>query len=186
MKISTTKSEVLHLSRNLDQYSLQVSGASLKQVEKLKNLVVVFTSDGRQDEEMDIRMGKASAVMRALQYSFVMKRKLSKKAKLSVFVTIFTYGYEFWVMTERIQTQVQASEMRFLQRIGGVTLFNKVCSSKLRKSMIIESLLLRVERSQLRRFGRVSRMPRERLPNQALLAKVRREKTCGTTTINLE
>jgi len=43
-KISTTKTEVLHLSRNLDQYSLQVSGTSLKQVEKFKYLGVVFTS----------------------------------------------------------------------------------------------------------------------------------------------
>jgi len=46
MKISSTKTEVLHLSRNPDQYSLQVSGASLKQVEKFKYLGVVFTSDG--------------------------------------------------------------------------------------------------------------------------------------------
>jgi len=73
MKISPTKTEVLHLLRNSDQCSLQVSRASLKQVEKLKYLRVVFTSDRRQDEELNIRMGKASAVIRALQYSVVMK-----------------------------------------------------------------------------------------------------------------
>jgi len=44
-----------------------------------------FTSDERQDEELDTRMGKASAMMQALQYSVVMKRELSKKVKLSVF-----------------------------------------------------------------------------------------------------
>jgi len=54
---------------------------SLKQVEKFKYLGVVFTSDERQDEELDTWIGKASAVMRALQYSIVMKRELSKKAK---------------------------------------------------------------------------------------------------------
>jgi len=42
MKISTSKVEVLHLLRNLDQCSLQVSGASLKQVEKSKYLGVVL------------------------------------------------------------------------------------------------------------------------------------------------
>ena len=61
MKISTTKTEVLHLSRNPDQCVLQVNGATLKQVEKFKYLGVAFTSDGRQDEELDIRTGKASA-----------------------------------------------------------------------------------------------------------------------------
>jgi len=33
-------------------------------------------------------------------------------------------------MTERIRLQVQASGMRFLRRIEGVTLFNKVRSSE--------------------------------------------------------
>ena len=77
-----------------------------------------------------------------LHYSVVMKRELSKKAKLSifkaVFVSILIYGHESWVMTERMRSQVQASEMRFLRRIEGVTLFNKVRSSEIRKSLNIE------------------------------------------------
>ena len=74
-------------------------------------------------------------------------------------------------MTERVRSQVQAFKMRFLQRIEGVTLFNKVRSSEIRKSLNIEPLFLRIERSQLRWFVHVSRMPQERLPKQALLAK---------------
>ena len=183
MKISTAKTEVLHLSRNPDQCVLQVNGATLKQVEKFKYLGVAFTSDGRQDEELDTRIGKASAVMRALHYSVVMKRELSKKAKLSifkaVFVPILTYGHESWIITERMRSQVQASEMRFLRRIEGVALFNKLRSSEIRKSLNIEPLLLRIERSQLRWFGHVSRMPQERLPKQALLAKANGRRPVG-------
>ena len=105
-----------------------------------------------------------------------MKRESSEKTKLSIFessfVPILTYGHESWVMTKRVRSQVQASEMRFLRRIEGVTLFNKVRSSEIRKSLIIELLLLRIERSQLRWFGHVSRMRQERLPKQTLFAKV--------------
>ena len=112
-----------------------------------------------------------------------MKRELSKKAKLSifkaVFVPILTYGHESWVMTERMRSQVQASEMRFLRRIEVVTLFNKVRSSEIRKSLNIEPLLLRIERSQLRWFGHVSRMPQERLPKQALHAKANGRRPVG-------
>ena len=43
-------------------------------------------------------------------------------------------------MTERVRSQVQASEMRFLRRIEGVTLFNKVRISEIRKSLNIEPL----------------------------------------------
>ena len=70
-------------------------------------------------------------------------------------------------MTKRVRSpQVQASEMRFLRKIEGVTLFNKVRSS-------------RIERSQLRWFGHVSRMPQERLPKQALLAKANGRRPVG-------
>ena len=60
--------------------------------------LVAFTSEGRQDDELDTGIGKASAVMRALHYSVIMKRELSKKAKLSIVRTAFdpilTYGHE--------------------------------------------------------------------------------------------
>ena len=183
MKISTAKTEVLHLSRNPDQCVLQVNGATLKQVEKFKYLGVAFTSDGRQHEELDTRIGKASAVMRALHYSVVIKRELSKKAKLSIFKTVFvpilTYGHESWVMTERMRSQVQASEMRFLRRIEGVTLFNKVRSSEIRKSLNIDPLLLRIERSQLRWFWPYKQNATGKLPKQALLAKANGRRPVG-------
>ena len=101
-----------------------MNGATLKQVEKFKYLGVAFTSDGKKDEELDTRIGKASAAMRGLHYSVVMKRELSKKAKLSIFKAVFipilTYGHESWGMTERVLSQLQASEMRFLRSIKGV------------------------------------------------------------------
>ena len=59
--------------------------SSLKQVKKFKYLGVAFTDDGKQDQNLDIWSSKASAVMRALHHSVVLKRELSRKAKLSVF-----------------------------------------------------------------------------------------------------
>ena len=112
-----------------------------------------------------------------------MKQKLLKKAKLSifktVFVPIFTNGHKSWVMTKRVRSQVQASEMRFLRRIEEVTLFDKVRSSEIRKSLHIKLLLFRIERSQLRWFGHVSRMLQERLPKQALLVKANGRRPVG-------
>ena len=97
MKISTAKTEVLHLSRNTDQCLLQVNGATLKQVAKFRYLGVAFTSDGRQDEELDPRIGKASAVMRALHYSVVMKRELAKNQS-SQFLKQFLFPFSLMVM----------------------------------------------------------------------------------------
>ena len=59
MKISTAETEVHHLLRNPDQCVLQVNGATLKQLEKFKYLGIAFTSDKRQDDELDTRIDKA-------------------------------------------------------------------------------------------------------------------------------
>ena len=55
--------------------------------------------------------------MRALHYSVAMKRELLKKAKLSIFKTVFvhilTNGHESLVMIERLRSQEQGSGMIF-------------------------------------------------------------------------
>ena len=172
MKISTTKTETMCLSRQPKQCSLQIDGVPLKQSEKFKYLGVSFTSDGRQNSELDIRIGKASAVMRQLHRSVVLKRELCTKAKLSIFrsvyVPILTYGHECWIMNEKVRSRVQAAEMGFLRRISGLTLLDKVKSADIREFLNIESLLLRLERSQLRWYGHVTRMPQERTAKKLL------------------
>ena len=62
MKISTTKTEIMCLLRHAVQCSFQTNGVTLKQTEKFKYLGVIFSSDSRQDNELDTRIGKASAV----------------------------------------------------------------------------------------------------------------------------
>ena len=127
---------MLHVSRNTNQCLLQLNGASQKQV--FKYLGVAFTSDGRQNKELDIPIGKAIAIMKALHYSVVMrgfsscKTKIVKnEAKFCPFLpTLSRYGHENSVMIERVRLQVQASKMRFLQKIKRVTSLTRCTSLK--------------------------------------------------------
>ena len=126
MKISTAKTEIMCLSRYPVLCSFQTNGVTLKQTEKFKYLGVTFLSDGRQDNELDTRIGKASAVMRQLCRSVVLKQELCTKAKLSVFRSIFvpilTCSHECSEMTERVSSRVQAAEMGFLQKVRDLSL----------------------------------------------------------------
>ena len=144
IKISTTKTEFMCLSRLPKQCSFQIGGVPLKQSEKFKNLGVSFTSDGRRNSELDIRIGKAGTVMHQLHRSMVLKQKLCIRAKPSIFrsvyVPILTYGHECWITNEKVGSRVQAAEMEFLRRISGLTLFDKVKSADIRESLNIESL----------------------------------------------
>ena len=57
-------------------------------------------------------------------------------------------------MNEKVRSRVQAAEMGFL--------LDKVKSADIRESLNIDSLLLRLERSQPRWYGHVTRMPQEK------------------------
>ena len=82
LEISTTKTETMCLFRLPQQCSLRIDGVPQKQLEKFKYLGVSFTSDSRQNSKLNIRVGKASAVMRQLHRSVVLKRELCARAKL--------------------------------------------------------------------------------------------------------
>ena len=66
------------------------------------------------------------------------------------------------VIAETVLLQMQASETRFLQKNRGVTMFDKYRNTEIRESLDVESLLLRIEISQLRWFGHANRMPHKR------------------------
>ena len=88
----------------------------------------------------------AKTVLRELYRSVVTKLEFSNTAKLSVFksffVPIFTYSHESWVMTERILSQVQATEMGFLRRVNGVTLHDKVRSCEIHEALNADPFLI--------------------------------------------
>ncbi|KAK3564177.1 hypothetical protein QTP86_010807 [Hemibagrus guttatus] len=105
MRVSTSKSKAMVLDWKKVACTLQVGGEVLPQVEEFKYLGVLFTSEGGMDREIDRRIGAAAAVMRSMYRSVVVKKELSRKAKLSIHQSIYaptlTYGHELWVMTER-------------------------------------------------------------------------------------
>ncbi|KAK7940110.1 hypothetical protein WMY93_003436 [Mugilogobius chulae] len=174
MKISSSKSEAMVLDRKKVPCPLQVGGESLPQVEEFKYLGVLFTSEGRMEREIDRRIGAASAVMQSLYRIVVVKKELSRKAKLSIYWSIYvptlTYGHELWVMTERTRSRIQAVEMSFLRRVAGRSLRDRVRSSVTREELGVEPLLLHIERGQLRWLGHLYRMPPGRLPGEVFRA----------------
>ncbi|TWW64250.1 hypothetical protein D4764_03G0012580 [Takifugu flavidus] len=118
------------------------------------------------EREIDRRIG--AAVMRALNRSIVVKRELSRKARLSIYrliyIPVLTYGHQRWVMTERMRSRIQAAEMSFLHRVAGLSLRDRVRSLDIREGLGVEPLLLHIERSQLGWLGHLARMPSGCLP----------------------
>ncbi|KAI3363814.1 hypothetical protein L3Q82_001419 [Scortum barcoo] len=91
MRISTSKSEAMVLDRKRVACPLQVGGEVLPQVEEFKYLGVLFTSEGKIERETDRRIGAASAVMRSVYRTVVVKKELSRKKveRLSIYRSIY-------------------------------------------------------------------------------------------------
>jgi len=91
-------------------------------------------------------------------------------------------GHESWVMTEKILSQVQTTQMGFLRKIHSVTLRDQGRNCNIRTALTVESLL-RIERSQLRCFGHVTRTSHKRLARQLLLTTPtgKRPRDCAST-----
>ncbi|KAK3542727.1 hypothetical protein QTP70_000092 [Hemibagrus guttatus] len=174
MRVSTSKSEVMVLDRKKVACTLQGGGELLPQVEEFKYLGVLFTSEGRMVCEIDRRIGAAAAVMRSMYRSVVVKKELSRKAKLSIYQSIYvptlTYGHELWVMTERVRSRIQAAKMSFLRKVAGRSLRDSVRSSVTREELGVEPLLLHIERGQLRWLGHLFQMPPGCLPGEVFRA----------------
>ncbi|KAK3557454.1 hypothetical protein QTP70_027739, partial [Hemibagrus guttatus] len=174
MRVSTSKSEAMVLNRKKVACTLQVGGEVLPQVEEFKYLGVLFMSEGRMDREIDRRIGAVAAVMRSMYQSVVVKKELSRKAKLSIYQSIYvptlTYGHELGVMTERVRSRIQAAKMSFLRRVAGRSLRDRVRSSVIQEELGVELLLLHIERGQLRWLGHLFRMPPGRLPGEVFRA----------------
>ncbi|TWW62327.1 R2DM Retrovirus-related Pol polyprotein from type II retrotransposable element [Takifugu flavidus] len=167
MQISTSKSESMVLAQKKVECLLRVGEEVLPQVEEFKYLGILFTSESRMEREIDRRIGVASAVMRALNRSVVVKKELSWKAKL--YVPVLTYGHQRWVMTKGTRSRIQAAEMSFLRRVAGLSLRDRVRSSDIREGLGVEPLLLHIERSQLGSLGHLARMPSGCLPLEVFL-----------------
>ncbi len=172
MRINTSKSEAMVLDRKRVAFPLQVGGKFLPQVEEFKYLGVLFTSEGRMECEIDRQIGAVAAAMRMMYRSVVVKKKLSLKAKLSIYRSIYiptlTYGHELWVMTEWIKCRIQAAEMSFPRRVAGRSLRERGRSSFTPEELGVEHLILHIERNQLRWLGHLFWMSLGLLPGEVL------------------
>ena len=84
----------------------------------------MFKSEEKMEREIDRRIGAASAVMRTLKRSVVVKRELSQKSKLSIYRSVYVptlaTGHEFLVVTERTRSRLQAEALSFLRRVTDI------------------------------------------------------------------
>ena len=136
----------------------------------------IFTSNGKISEEIKYRIKQASNVYYSISRTIIGKQEISTKTKLQVYNAIYKptllYASESWPTTTRIEQQITAAEMRFLRRVANKTRRDLERNTKIRDDLGLTPITTQVETKQLKWYGHVKRMPKDRIPRKVWEARV--------------
>lgn len=148
MRINTSKSKIMILNQKRVESPLRVWEEPLPQLEEYLG----FCSQLREYWRLRLgnQIGVASTVMQTLYWYVVVKRKLSRKPKLSICLTNYiltlNYGYELRLVAERMKIMDTLCEMSFLEKLTALSHIDKMRSLDI-KEWLVELLLLHIERN---------------------------------------
>lgn len=181
MNVSRKKTKTMLISAKSIKHKIELEGTRLQQVDNFKYLGSVVNKDGKIDQELNSRITAASCLFNSIKWIFLNKREVAKQTKIAVYkstyVPTLSYSSEMWTMTQRQKGRLQAMEMRFLRKIEGKTLRDKVRSNTIRRNLKVESLQTRVEKGQLRWFVHIHRMDANRIPETIYKARASGNRT---------
>ena len=99
--------------------------------------------------EVERRIGMTVQAVGAMKKVYE-SREFSREAKVTVYEAVviptLTYRCETWVLKEREKSRLQATEMRVLRKITGVSRLDHVRNETVRERLGLEPVLKKVER----------------------------------------
>ena len=171
LRVNKNKTEVMKISRRNEECNIQIENHRLNQVSQFTYLGVVFNEQNKQEAEINNRIKKYNGNLSAM-YPLLKDRNIPVKVKLIIFNTILkpilTYAAETWSLTTKTSSQIQAAEMKTLRLILGVTRRDRIRNTVIRERLGVEPVLDTVEKSRLRWYGHVQRMPADEYPKHYL------------------
>ena len=154
MTMNWEKTEVMKVGKERGHCCVEVGDRKLESVEEVKYLGVMISGDGRMEEEIRSRIGKAARVIGVLNKPMWKRKELSRRTKLRVYnaivVPTLMYGSEMWVLNKQQESAVQATEMHVLRRIVEKRRVDRVRNVEIREELQQEGVLEKVKKSQRR------------------------------------
>ena len=165
LKLSYSKTEFMKVGRCPDDGGIVVNEQVIKEVGEFVYLGSKLTSDNLIENEIQNRISKFTKNVNCL-YPLLKQKEIPSDVKVCIYTTVLRpvllYGSETWTLTTKLKSKIQASEMRILRLIFGVTKRDRIRNEDIQKSLNVPSILTVIERNQLRWFGHILRMPDSR------------------------
>ena len=163
MRINWRKTKVLTVKRGGGTCDMSVKREKIEEVKTMKYLGALFNEEGSCKEEIENRIGAASKVIGAMISEVLERRELSKAESVAMVVPMLLNGCETWTIQKRHMSRMQATEMRYLWRMEGVTKLDKVRNEDIRQRLKQEAVVEVARKKQRAWKEKLDGMERERL-----------------------
>ena len=180
LKINIKKTECLYqppkfLATSSPQ-NIIIDGEPLVRCKTFRYLGSTVAENARLEDEITLRMGKASVVFRNLQSRLWANRHVSIHVKCKVYratvLAALLYGAETWPIYRVQVKKLQAYVMRQLRSIMGISWRDRVTNIEVLEKAGLPSLENLLINMNLRWLGHVERMHHQRLPRQILYSQL--------------
>lgn len=190
MNINITKTKAMVIAKNHEQVTIMLEQRKIEQVPNFKYLGTIIAENGKLEDDLNNRIAAATKFYYAMNKCLISKKEISKETKTRVFnavyIPILTYSSETWTLTQKQKQRIKTQEMRFLRRIEGCRLIDKISNEKIRKNLGVTDINKKMETNQLRWLGHLLRMPESRYAKMGWKLKMEGKRNRGRPRIKWE
>ena len=170
LNINTKKTRHLGMNSRTNE-SITVNGEVVDEVDHFTYLGSKVSTSGDGEEELLVRISKASQAFASLRGNWRSK-KISQKTKIRFFksnvLSTPLYSAESWKMTKTISHKLEVFQNRCLRRILRIYWPQTILNYELRRRTGTEPITQQVRRKRWKWISHVLRMPPAALPRVAL------------------
>ena len=179
LKINITKTEMMYQpppGRHDEGEEISIDGEILNSVKSFKYLGSTITYNNKLDQELHLRMSKASQSFGRLREKVWDNKDLTTKTKCAVYQAIvlstLLYGVESWTVYKIAAHKLNAFVMSQLRQILSVKWWHFISNMKILQKTNMSSLYDTLIQRNLRWAGHINRLDNNRIPKQVLYSQL--------------
>lgn len=177
MKINIQKTKVMMTAKEEEKIDIKLRDECIEQVAQIKYLGVTLERNGSQEADIDERIQNTMKTYHSMKHALIKKREVSRATKMTIFKTIFrpvlTFGCESWTVTKRIESKLEATEMKYLRGTLGVTRLDRRRNEDIRQELGTTAVKNFIEERQLGWWGHLQRLEEGRQVKRIWEARVK-------------
>ena len=124
----------------------------------------------KKSEEIKYRIMQATNIYYSINQTIIGKHQINTKTKQQIYNSIYKpkllRGSESWPINSKIKNQITSAEMKYLRRVAKKTRRDHERNSKIREELGVRQITTELEEKQLKWYGHMKRMGKERLPKK--------------------